>query len=100
MRPRKAEKLPIDSDLSDCALKEARDILHKKLSDQGAEVYWDELRVPSQLVSQALLLTLGKQSIGVELNLQYDIDEWSVCSSGICKEKNKILKIEMWSSGA
>lgn len=95
MKPENAIKVEADCDLSGHTIFYAKDKIQKELEPKYEnKLYW-ELRVPSQLMGEAMKLAylLGLE---VSLDFEYYIDEWSLRGYSVGSRKEKTI----WSPGA
>lgn len=96
-KPEGAMEIPIPSDLSEAALETAQEELGRVCN--AKHPFWT-LKVPSQTARTALLLTIDRK-IYVELDCEYDSDEWSLKLTAFDDgDSLRIRDYEIWSPGA
>lgn len=108
MKPDNAKQLAVQMDLSEVALEDALLLISPTLGE-GINYGW--ISIPSQLLGTAVLLTKYSNFIelsfpnihlSIEINPEYDCDEWSVMVNNwdFSKEKPENNSVTVWSSGA
>ena len=96
-------RLKVESDLSEFALEQAVVMIRKEheegfLPRNEFKLYY-VLKVPSQGLSDALVLQASSGLFHVELSLDYDPDEWSLNAFGWNNDMKRV-DFSVWSPGA
>jgi len=109
MKPDNALELEISADLSEASLETALLMVAAKLSKKQINYGW--ISIPSQSLGTGVMITkyssffkLSFPSIhlSLEINSEYDVDEWSVTINNwdFSNEKPTNKSFTVWSAGA
>jgi len=103
-KPKLSKKIQVDSDLSETAIERAFEQLGKSslidiLKPSKPTYTYYYLRVASQGMSEAVSIQ-SKYSFYIEIDFNYDWDEWSLHSRTYNPDKKEHIEKCVWSPGA
>lgn len=100
MKPEKAQKVDIDSDISAIAILHAEETIRKKLDRGYSKEISFVVKIPSQSFSYIYPLAYA-MGFSIELEVSYDVDEWSLIGGYLdFTKKPENITHEVWSPGA
>ena len=92
-------KLDVDSDLSTYAYIKAEEWIRGQLDQDYQQKLCFSLSVPSQTMSDACKMAFCLNITNVQIDFNYNADEWSVTGYYYDRDFNKV-ELTIWSPGA
>lgn len=91
-------KFETDSDLTAYSYMKAEEWIREQLNPDYTDKMYFTLSVPSQLMSEAVKYAFCLPLSDVQINFEYEADEWSVTGYYYDKDFNK-TELTVWSPG-